>query len=562
MGHNLTINPPPVYNLNVSNLSQTIENTDSLPEGVLNLYYTPLRAISDVHSNAEWKATDWNTAFAWGDHSSAGYVLSINLGSSAYKDVPLAGNATITQVVLGSDTRLSDSRDPNPHIHAPTDIVGLENISTDLIETQTALDNKVDKVLGKGLSSEDFTTEEKIKLFSIEDNAQVNVVTSVASKTGDVVIDKSDVGLGNVDNTSDLDKPVSTATYFELQNKVDKILGKQLSSNDFTDNLKSKLDGIEDGAQVNVVTSVSGKIGAVVLNKTDVGLNLVDNTPDLDKPVSTATQAVLDTKVNVVPGKQLSNENYTITEKTKLANIEYGAQVNKVTSVMGRTGDVVVTKEDIGLQNVENTADIDKPISTATQTALNTKFPYSGGTLTGKLTTIKSTASLSPFNIQPGIAPENSVIGDIWYSNNSIQANIEGTTRSILHSGSYSTVLETEARTGTSTTIRWWSAQRVRQSTAEYAYSKVETNNIVNTKANSLKIQTESESIPVTQGQTVINLTTLSIVSSKPLIFVGGFVDSQMISDFFVETPTKIVLNQPLQSASVLHVIDFRVTSA
>ncbi|CAL9969658.1 hypothetical protein VPHD260_0020 [Vibrio phage D260] len=42
------------------------------------------------------------------------------------------------------------------------------------------------------------------------------------------------------------------------------------------------------------VTSVAGKQGAVVLNKTDVGLNNVDNTSDANKPVSTAQQAALD----------------------------------------------------------------------------------------------------------------------------------------------------------------------------------------------------------------------------------------------------------------------------
>ena len=41
-----------------------------------------------------------------------------------------------------------------------------------------------------------------------------------------------------------------------------------------------------------------------------------------------------------------------------------------------------VTKEDLSLQNVDNTSDADKPISTATQTALNTKVNSSGGTLT------------------------------------------------------------------------------------------------------------------------------------------------------------------------------------
>lgn len=39
----------------------------------------------------------------------------------------------------------------------------------------------------------------------------------------------------------------------------------------------------------------------------------------------------------------------------------------------GETGAVALTKVDVGLGNVDNTADLDKPISTATQTALNTK---------------------------------------------------------------------------------------------------------------------------------------------------------------------------------------------
>lgn len=42
----------------------------------------------------------------------------------------------------------------------------------------------------------------------------------------------------------------------ELANKVDKVDGKGLSTNDFTDAQKEKLDGIETGAQVNKVTDV------------------------------------------------------------------------------------------------------------------------------------------------------------------------------------------------------------------------------------------------------------------------------------------------------------------
>lgn len=44
-----------------------------------------------------------------------------------------------------------------------------------------------------------------------------------------------------------------------------------------------------------------------------------------------------------------------------------------VTSVNTQTGDVSLTKSDIGLDNVDNTSDTNKPISTAVQTALDTK---------------------------------------------------------------------------------------------------------------------------------------------------------------------------------------------
>lgn len=46
-------------------------------------------------------------------------------------------------------------------------------------------------------------------------------VTSVAARTGDVVLGKTDVGLANVDNTSDADKPVSTAQQTALDLKAD-----------------------------------------------------------------------------------------------------------------------------------------------------------------------------------------------------------------------------------------------------------------------------------------------------------------------------------------------------
>lgn len=54
--------------------------------------------------------------------------------------------------------------------------------------------------------------------------------------------------------------------------------------------------GPAGAAGSGAVSSVNGKTGTVTLAKADVGLGNVDNTSDLTKPISTATQAALDAK--------------------------------------------------------------------------------------------------------------------------------------------------------------------------------------------------------------------------------------------------------------------------
>ena len=120
-------------------------------------------------------------------------------------------------------------------------------------------------------------------------------VDSVNSKTGVVSLVKADVGLGNVDNTSDLDKPISIATQTALNLKEDK-------SSKGAANGYASLDAsgkVPTTQLPSYVASVSGKTGAVTLVKGDVGLGSVDNTSDANKPVSTAQQAALNTKANL-----------------------------------------------------------------------------------------------------------------------------------------------------------------------------------------------------------------------------------------------------------------------
>jgi ribosomal protein L35AE/L33A len=77
----------------------------------------------------------------------------------------------------------------------------------------------------------------------------------------------------------DITDQTDLITAFNL--KVDKVPGKGLSANDFTDILKTKLDGIEDGAQVNVNADWNAVSGdAEILNKPTIP-SAVTNTSDL-----------------------------------------------------------------------------------------------------------------------------------------------------------------------------------------------------------------------------------------------------------------------------------------
>lgn len=62
------------------------------------------------------------------------------------------------------------------------------------------------------------------------------------------------------------------------ENKVDKVEGYGLSKNDFTDTLKSKLDGIEDSADVNLIESISVNGTARTITNKNVDINVPTKT--------------------------------------------------------------------------------------------------------------------------------------------------------------------------------------------------------------------------------------------------------------------------------------------
>lgn len=164
-----------------------------------------------------------------------------------------------------------------------------------------ALVGKVDKVDGKGLSTNDYTTTEKNKLAGIEagaNNYSLPVATSTSLggvKSGtDITVDSSGNVSVNDDShnhiISNIDNLQST-----LDRKVDSVDGKGLSTNDYTTAEKNKLAGIDTGANKTIVDS------ALSSTSTNPVQNKVVNTALSGKANSSHTHKASDITSEVIP---------------------------------------------------------------------------------------------------------------------------------------------------------------------------------------------------------------------------------------------------------------------
>jgi hypothetical protein len=204
---------------------------------------------------------------------------------------------------------------PLSHVHAVANVTGLQAaldgkqasgdyatntaLTSGLAGKQSAGDYATNSALTSGLAGKqdvgDYVTQDDLD--TKQDVGDYATNTALALKaplasptfTGTVSgVTKSMVGLGNVDNTADTAKPVSSAQLTAL-------------------NLKANI------ASPTFTGTVSG------ISKAMVGLANVDNTSDAAKPVSTATQTALD-------GKAATSHTHTIANVTGLQTALDGKQ--------------------------------------------------------------------------------------------------------------------------------------------------------------------------------------------------------------------------------------------
>lgn len=169
---------------------------------------------------------------------------------------------------------------------------------------------------------------------------------------------KGDVGLGNVDNTSDANKPVSTATQTALDAKV-------AGPASVTDDVPAVFDGTT-GKLIKAKTYAAFKT-LLALVKGDVGLGNVDNTSDATKNAAAVT----------LTNKTLDNTN-AITVKDNSFTLQDDGDATKqaVFQLSGFTTGVTRTYT---LPNSNGTV----VTTTTTQTLTNKTIAYGSNTITG-----------------------------------------------------------------------------------------------------------------------------------------------------------------------------------
>lgn len=189
--------------------------------------------------------------------------------------VPTVAEAkdNVLYLVMNADTGFYD-------IYAKVDtdgtaaVVRLDDVSVNLDDYSTteqmneaiatAIANKVDKVEGKGLSTEDFTTALKEKLVALPEGAETNYVKSVSDEftvSEEGKLEVKEIAPAKVTGLPDA-----------LAGKVDKVEGKGLSANDYTNEEKEKLGGVEAGANKNLIEII--KLAGAALNISEKAVDI------------------------------------------------------------------------------------------------------------------------------------------------------------------------------------------------------------------------------------------------------------------------------------------------
>ncbi len=360
------------------------------PQGVFAVVVGDDKALtkSTNFSTINWTPSPKFIKVEMDPNAGANYLV---MGTSRLQAVPFAFHA------YGVDA--SNVKGVLPLSSGGTGVASMTELKKSLgldVFNNAALDTKVDKVAGKGLSTNDYTTAEKNKLEAI-----------TGTNTGDQ-------DLSGYATTTQLAAKANTAD-------VTTSLATKANSADVTTSLATKANSAD------VTTSLATKANAA-----DVTTSLATKANAADVTTSLATKAnasdvttSLATKVDKVTGKDLSTNDYTTAEKTKLAAIT-GTNTGDQVNITGNAGTATILQNARTINGVafDGSANITLPTPSA-------GIPYIGAT--------------DPVNLGAFDLTVNDIKVGRGGSNNNSNIAIGRNTMTALASGGDLTVIGTDA---------------------------------------------------------------------------------------------------------------------
>lgn len=213
---------------------------------------------------------------------------------------------------------------------------------TDGSNLQTTINNKVDKVTGKDLSTNDYTDADKIAVSSLgtASTKDVGTANGVAELDSNGKVPSSQLP-SYVDDViegyynSSTDRFYKESTFTTVIPPEDGKSWVDIASNKSYRWTGSVYVRVDEGVQLGETSSTAyrGDRGKTAYDhsqttgnphgttKNDIGLGNVNNTADLDKPISTATQTELDKKETIQSSSINMQKNYQYTGHYGVKNL-------------------------------------------------------------------------------------------------------------------------------------------------------------------------------------------------------------------------------------------------
>ena len=237
-----------------------------------------------IPNAGEWTQSDW----AETDPSDDAYIKN----KPSLAQVATSGDYGD----LSNTPDLSDFvEDPN-YVHTDYNYdTGAKNIVDHVTDN---LAGKVDKVSGKTLSDNNFTNAQKDKLTNLADIYGVGANLTLDPETNILSANAQPITIDDEMSSSSTNAVQNRVITSALGDKVDKVQGKVLSDNNYTTAEKEKLAGIDQGAEVNDISTIS--------------VNGVNVPADVNKNVEIS----IPEGVNVFYGTEAEWDALTLQEKT------------------------------------------------------------------------------------------------------------------------------------------------------------------------------------------------------------------------------------------------------